>query len=99
MSSGAHQHTRSGAGTLALRPPVSAGLGTRRHFWPLPFSGSALPQKRHVGGGGRGSAARISSAASLPASIAKSQRMQQISSRKRAPGVTRASAPHMAQME
>ena len=65
-----HQTTRSGAGTLALSPPVSAGLTIRRHFIPLPFSGSALPQKRQVGGGARGSAARISAAASLPASMA-----------------------------
>lgn len=78
---------------------MSAGLGMRRHFIPLPFTGSCLPQKRHTGGGGRGSASFISAAAALPASIAKSQRMQQISFRKREPGVTRASPPHMAQRE
>ena len=95
MSSGAHHTLRSGGGTKALSPPVSAGACTQRHFMPAPFSGSGLPQKRHVGAGGLGKAARISLAASLPASIAKSQRRQQISSRKRDAGVTRASAPHM----
>ena len=95
MSSGAHHTTRKGGGTNALRPPVSVGAGMRRHFMPAPFSGSALPQNRHDGVGGLCSAARISFAAVFPASIAKSQRRQQMSSRKRDAGVTRASAPHM----
>lgn len=95
MSSGAHQTMRNGGGTNALLPPVSVGAWMRRHFMPVPFSGSALPQKRHDGAGGLCSAARISLAAFFPASIAKSHRRQQISSRKRDAGVTRASAPHM----
>ena len=78
-----------------MRPPVSAGASTRFHFMPAPFSGSTLWQKRQAGGGGRGSALRISSAASLPASIAKSQCMQQMSPWNREAGVTRVSAPHM----